>query len=496
MTELPPPAANAGWRRLDTRMLLVHPIREVVRFLPVLVGLFVAGRASSGADPRWQLWGIAVPVGLGVLRYFTTTYRLDDERVELKRGLLDRHLLSVRLERIRTVDLTASVFHRMLGLTTVRIGTGTASSSDEDQLDLDGLPVDHAREMRAALLRRADPAAGAGDEPAVPDRVLLRLSPAWARYAPLTGSGYVLAAAALGVAAQVADTSGLFDAFDLERTAEEAAGTPTRAVVTLLVVLVLVTALAIVAYLVANWGFTLSRGGDGTWHVRRGLLTTRETSVDAERLTGVSLGEPLGLRLVGAARLAAIATGLDHRQVSSTPLAPPAPRHVVEAVGTDVVGSPGPVTGRLHPHGPAAARRRWVRVLVPAAVVTAGLVLAVVLGAPAALVWLALLPLPAALVVGVDRVRSLGHGRHDRHLVVRSGSLYRRRDAVREDSVIGWVFRATWFQRRAGLTTLVATVAGGRQHVTALDVPDGDAVSVAVAAVPGLVEQFLVPPPD
>ena len=205
----------------------------------------------------------------------------------------------------------------------------------------------------------------------------------------------------------------------------------------------------------------------------------------------MSLGEPLGLRLVGAASLAAIATGLDHRQVTSTPLAPPAPRPVVEAVGTDVAGSPGPVAGPLRPHGPAAARRRWVRAVVPAAVVAGGLVVAVVLGAPGWLLVLAALALPAAAVVGADRVRSLGHARLDGHLVVRSGSLYRRRDAVREDSVIGWVFHATWFQRRAGLTTLVATIAGGRQQVTALDVPDADAVTAAAGVVPGLVEQFL-----
>ncbi len=58
--------------------------------------------------------------------------------------------------------------------------------------------------------------------------------------------------------------------------------------------------------------------------------------------------------------------------------------------------------------------------------------------------------------------------------------------------MIGWNLRSTWFQRRAGLTMLVATTAGGSQAVTAIDVPEGDALEVATAAVPGLVEQFLV----
>jgi putative membrane protein len=57
--------------------------------------------------------------------------------------------------------------------------------------------------------------------------------------------------------------------------------------------------------------------------------------------------------------------------------------------------------------------------------------------------------------------------------------------------VIGWNLRSSWFQRRAGLTMLVATTAGGSQSVTAIDVPEADAVEVARAGVPGLVEQFL-----
>ena len=42
---------------------------------------------------------------------------------------------------------------------------------------------------------------------------------------------------------------------------------------------------------------------------------------------------------------------------------------------------------------------------------------------------------------------------------------YRRRRILEVDHVIGWNLRATWFQRRAGLTTLVATTAGGNQAV-------------------------------
>ena len=59
------------WQRLDPRMLLVHPVREVIRFIPVLIGIFLAGSGTDGGE-WWQVLGLGVPVGLGLLRYLTT----------------------------------------------------------------------------------------------------------------------------------------------------------------------------------------------------------------------------------------------------------------------------------------------------------------------------------------------------------------------------------------------------------------------------------------
>jgi putative membrane protein len=63
------------WQRLDPRMLLVHPVRELIHFLPVLLAFFVAGAATGGTDAPWKLLGVAIPVALGILRYFTTSFR-------------------------------------------------------------------------------------------------------------------------------------------------------------------------------------------------------------------------------------------------------------------------------------------------------------------------------------------------------------------------------------------------------------------------------------
>lgn len=485
------------WQRLDPRMLLVHPIREVVRFLPVLVGVFVAGAAAGGG--RWQLLGVGVPVALGLLRYLTTSFRIAAGRIELRRGLLNRHVLSTPLDRVRTVDLTASPIHRVLGLTTVRVGTGTASTDADDRLDLDGLPVERARRLREELLHAAPVLGAPGSVPGpaqANERVVLRLDRSWVRFAPLTSSGLVIAAGVLGATSQVLDSIGWLDHLDLGSLVDGANGTSLRLALPLALVALAVVAsvLAIGGYLVTNWGFTLTHTRtDGSWHLHRGLFTTRETSLDDERVSGVRLAEPLGLRLAGGGRLSAIVTGLDRKQQGSSVLVPPAPRAVVSGVAREVLGAAGPVDAPLTGHGPRARTRRFTRALAPALAVAVAALLWVVLGdAPRWLLGVTVLAPVVALALAVDRVRSLGHVLADGHVVARSGSLNRHRDALAVSGIIGWNFRATWFQRRAGLTSLSATTAGGPQSVTVLDVPESSAVQLAAAAVPGLVEQFAV----
>jgi putative membrane protein len=487
--EAPPELVrDAEWQRLDPRMLLVHPVREVIKFLPVLLGLFVASSASGG--PPWQYLGVLVPIALGVLRYVTTRFRIAQGRVELSRGLLNRHVLSTPLDRVRTVDVTASLIHRVLGLATVRIGTGTASTDSDERLDLDGLPAERARGLRAELLHVAPmpDVADAALVPAPEERIVLRFSPVWARFAPLTSSGAVIAAGLLGGGLQLLNELGAFTRVD---TRDWSLDIPVWVgiVVAALVLVVGVAVLSVAGYLLTNWDFRLSHL-PGSWHLSRGLLTTRETSIDDERLAGVTLGEPLSLRLAGAARLSAIVTGLGS-EGSSSVLAPPAPREVVTGVAGRVLDTEAPVESTLVGHGPGAARRRYSRAVVPALAV---LVVAVVIVVAAGWTWW-LLSVPAALLVAAvavaaDRVKSLGHSLTDGYVVARSGSLNRRREALAVDHVIGWTFRSSWFQRRAGLTTLTATTAGGRQSVTMLDVPEARAVELARLALPELTSSF------
>lgn len=489
--------ADADWRRLDARMLVVHPVNELIRFLPLLIGLFILG-TGGGNDP-WHYLGVVVPIGIGLLRFASTTFRIAGGQIELRRGLLSRSTLTAPLDRVRTVELTAQPIHRVLGLAKVEIGTGSAAQDGDGRVVLDSLGAREARRLRVELLHRnaqhpRDPSEAGTDPAAAPETVLLRFDPAWVRYAPLTTSGVVIALAALAASSQFLGEA-VISGLESSELDERVGALPLLVAVPAgaVVFLVVISVLAMTGYLLANWGFLLTRNDSArTFGVRRGLLTTRETSIDLARFRGVEIHEPLGLRLVGGGRLSAVVTGLRRGAGGGSPLVPPAPRAVVVAIGEQVLGEAGALHGPLTAHGPAARRRRYVRavggsVLVPLALLVLGL------AGPWPL-WPAALGL-AAPVVGVflarDRYARLGHTLTAGYVVIRWGSLRGRRDALQRTGIIGWNITQSWFQRRAGLVSLTATTAAGQQAYEILDVPEADAVAFADAAVPGLVGQFL-----
>ena len=488
---------DVDWRRLDTRMLLVHPVNELVRFLPLIIGVFLLG-SSNESDP-WHYLGVVVPIVIGVVRFASTRFRITPGQIELRRGLLGRSVLTAPLDRVRTVELTASPIHRVLGLAKVEIGTGSGSRNGDNRLVLDSLGAAHARRLRAELLDRA-PAVGKDTGPvtqtgtAGAEHVIVRLDPSWIRFAPLTTSGIVIALATLGAGSQLVDnlieraarSSDLDDRF---RALPLAVAIPLAAVS----FVVVVSVLAIGGYVLANWGFTLSRDATGrSFHVRRGLLTTRETSIDVDRLRGLEVHEPLGLRLGGGRRLSAVVTGLNRRASESTTLVPAAPRAVVIGVGERILDERSPLTIPLVQHGPQARRRRIMRGVVPLGLVPAALVVLAVVGDLPFWLVLATVPLPlVGLALGLDRYARLGHALTPSYVVVRWGSLRGRRDVLERSGIIGWNIRQSWFQRRAGLVSLTATTAAGQQSYEILDIPEQAAIALADAAVPGLVSQFL-----
>ncbi|MFC6715032.1 PH domain-containing protein [Branchiibius cervicis] len=478
------------WRRLSPRMLLVHPFKEIGRFLPALVAAAIFG--SSTGDPWWFVVIVTVAfLIVGALRWWTTRYRFTADRVELQHGLFTKQLLTTPIDRVRSVDVTASPLHRVLALAKVRIGTGAG----ESDLVLDGLTGAQAANLRAELLHR-DPQLRAGGgaqedlEQPLGERVLLTWNPTWVRFAPFNPSNMVIVLVLAGFVFRIANDLHLnpssnpeiHDAIDWLRGLV----LPLAVLLATVAVLALAAVLAMAGYLLAFYGFRLTADEVGhTWHVTRGLLTTRSTSLDTRRIRGVTINQPVPLRWVGGARLSAITTGLHSRHEERRSrdeadlLSPPAPLPVVAALASDVVAT-AVLTHPVKAHGPVATRRRFTRALWPTLVVVAGLVIAATIGPlPHWVAYAAPILLPAAALLAWDRARRLGHAIAGDYLLSRTGGLGGAMHVVRTDGTVAVVMRRSYFQRRQGVASVELATAAGAQGYTVLDVPLAQATSLA-----------------
>jgi len=404
--------------------------------------------------------------------------------VQLRTGVLQRKVLSVPRNRIRSVSTDARLLHRLLGLTVLRVSTGREARPDA-AFALDAVEADQVPRLRAILL--ADSLAPAEEEPATPDRELARWQPSWLRYSPLSFTGLAMIAAAVGVVYQAGAGAALQNS-RLARSGLDAAerfGVAASVVVVAVAVLVVSVVLSVLRSLVTFGNLVLRRDAD-LLHLEHGLLRVREHTFDMRRLRGGTLREPLLVRLFGGARVDAVMTGVGGAGEASL-LLPPCPRATAEAVLSDLIVRPDVVTGALQVHGQAATRRRWTRALALPGV----LLVAMAMLYSRTPVWLwpawAVLTVCCALLA-LDRSRALGHRVDAEWLVARAGSLHRRRDCIAAAGIIGWTVRQTLLQRRAGVATLIAATAAGVKRYQVVDVPAELAWSIAAAASPWVAD--------
>ncbi|GAA3100794.1 PH domain-containing protein [Nonomuraea salmonea] len=242
-------------------------------------------------------------------------------------------------------------------------------------------------------------------------------------------------------------------------------------------------------YAVFNWNFRLKRR-DGYLVAERGLINRRSVSLEFQRVRGYEIVDGLAERWAGVVRAWAIVTGLGDSETRGQ-LLPDVPRNVAFQVTGDAIG---PYRGELRPHPPVARQRRLFRAIAPWA--AAALVSAVGVWVLGTMIWWMLLIVTLLLAaggvpLGLDRYASLGHGYDGRRLSVRSGSLRRAQAVVERRAVVGWRLRQTWFQRRAGVLTLIAGVGAGKGGYSAMDVSMTQAVDLSTEVTPEWLAPFL-----
>jgi putative membrane protein len=474
-------------------MLLVHPVHELIRELPLLIGGVVLGQTTG--NQSWTVAVLALTAVVGVARWFTTSYRIDADpesgQVQLRAGLLHRKILSVPRNRIRSVQTDARLLHRLLGLAILRVSTGQQARA-EHGFELNAVRVDEVPRLRAILLAEAQqPAESTTAEPDASSTVLARWQPSWLRYAPLSLSGLLTIAAAAGLIYQTGAVGPLQHSWLAESALQAAQRLGIAATVAAIAAVLLVASvlLAVLRSLLTYGNLVLSRQAD-VLHLRHGTLRLREHTYDMSRLRGGTLRQPLLVRVFGGAGLDAVMTGV-HGAGESSVLLPPCPRSTAESVLTGLVGDPKVVTGPLRGHGSRAAARRWTRALGLPVLIGAALAVVALTSVVPLWLWTAWVAITAwCALLAADRIGALGHRVDSNWLVIRAGSWERRRDCLATAGIIGWTVRQSPFQRRAGVATLVAATAAGTKRYPLIDVPEDQAWAVAAQASPWVAESI------
>nr|WP_084472835.1 PH domain-containing protein [Nocardia alba] len=494
-------------------MLLVYPVNEIMKYIPVLLGSIIVGTTSG--NPLWSLIPVLLVAMFGIARWFTTSYRIDADHVQLRSGILARRTLSVPRPRIRSVDVEADLLHRVLGLAVLAIGTGKRTGKGEgfklDALDTSQIPAlraellshtgqylpEHVDEPGAQRVSHSDTLAESGLE-------IGHWRAAWVRYAPLSLTGLAVVAPIAGLGAQYGVIDVLSKSAVVQHLDDDTASVVAITIAGLTVLVLALVNLAACGQYLATWfGLRVLDNGT-TLHLRHGLFTTRQITLDLARFRGATLNEPLLLRAAGAAQLEMIMTGEKPRQK----ILPQAPRVAVQRTLDELLRShrdpradapdPAPVTGAalgtvdLRKHGPLARRRRYTRAAWPVGiVVVAMLAVALVDDYPPPWTWT--FPVVFAVVMALlaeDRYRGLGHQvlsgtTGPTWLITRHGSLDRDRDCIEAPGIIGWTVRQTFWQRRAGLATVVAATAAGKKAYQVVDIPIDQAASLIEEVTPG-----------
>lgn len=498
-TDAPP---QPDWERLDPRVIVVNVVRVLGPIVPIVVGLTVFGQRTGPETVvtfvAIALGAVAVTIG-DVVRWTRTEFRITEARVELRSGLVTRTHLSVPRERVRRVELTARLAHRILGLSVVTVGTGE-QGAEGDTVTLDAVAAHRAGVLRRQLLSTTVDAAPTGQQPTAPaaeepeGQVIARLRWRWAPYDVLSYWTLLLPAIAMGGLYQLTAAAGVELDPDVVTDGAGRLRAQGWVAVTALAVLGALTigvVGSLALFVTTWWGYELRRERNDSLRLTRGLFTTRTATFDERRLRGVEMHESLFQRLAGAARILAIAHGLGGGEEATSDrkdaLAPPLPRSEADEIAAMVLRcdtSPTTATLRRHPAG--ARARRLVRAAGTTAAGALGVAFAVGPGPAPVAAWL-LVPAVGAISFAYASAsyRNLGHVIAGSYLVTRRGVLIRRTTALERAGIIGWTVQQTWFQRRRGLADLVATTAAGTGAYVVADLGLDDAARLAAAATVG-----------
>ncbi len=375
-------------RRLHPGSWLFVLLQNLRQFIVPLAVLLFAGRGSD-RYPWWlPLVGVGALVVVSVWQYLTFRYRIADDRLIVRSGLLERSVRQIPYSRIHNVAIHQSLLHRLMRVAEVRLESA-GGQKPEAQMRVLRLPEALALEQLIRDRGQGDATPATADAPVDHGDTLLALSTIEVvKLGLISNRGMIVVAGAVALSFQVLPERALGawvrtagrDAFGYASGVATTWMAKALAIAALLVLLLaLIRVLSVALALVRYHGFTLQRLGRRLT-VERGLLSRSRSSVPRRRIQAWTLREGVLHRLFGRRALeidTATARGSDGQGGGDArgldALAPIAPPAVCDAIVRDVARLPTwPPSAwqSLHPH---AWLRLWLGDIVLAVLLCAAI---------------------------------------------------------------------------------------------------------------------------
>jgi putative membrane protein len=460
-------------------------------------GLIVLLGARSSDDSRWQIWAMFLLVPycfIAIGRYISYRYRYETNELVIRSGLIFRNERHIPYGRIQNLDAIQNLFHRWLGVVTVRLETGGGS---EAEATMSVLPTAALEEMRQRVFEgrgrvAAEPAeTGASEDvqpvtarPDVAPAEVLALSPRELMIAGLIENrGMVLVAALFGVIWEAGLLEGVFDRLLGENTTAApfrrvfrsifgAGAFPWREAglmfVAFTAMLVAIRLFSMVWGLTRLYGFRLTRTGEDL-RSEYGLFTRVVATVPMRRIQTLTVFEGPWHQLFGWAAVRVTTAGGHGGGEAAAQrewLAPIIDRGRVLAFLREVLPEAAvePIAWQgVHPR--AIIRALRVSAILPAIVAA---VLVMILGWWDLVLFAVLLTWAA--VAARQYVRHLGWMLTDTAVFFRSGWWWRYHTVARFTRIQAVSMSETPFDRRTGMASVRVDTAGA-DAAHSVDIP-------------------------
>jgi putative membrane protein len=286
---------SPGWQRLHPMSLAVNLVPRMLVFVrafwPILVLWWVGGvSAASMVDGTLLMLFFLVPMAQTAVHFFTLRYRMEEGRLEIEHGLLNRQARVIDPDRVQNVELTRNLFQRPFGLVEVRIETASGT-------DVEGMLSALRREDAEALVAELKAHAREPTEEEDP----LEEAPVVVANGPADLIRYGVTATRIGAVALLVWGVLIEGVQVLDPREVGAAASVFEGIGAVALALAVITGGLIAGVggaILRHWDFKLRQVGDRLV-TTEGLFTERQVQLRTRRVQIVRLEEPFLRRMLG-----------------------------------------------------------------------------------------------------------------------------------------------------------------------------------------------------